>query len=118
MRADGAEAIGVAIPDGPFDSTYPLPAATIGALAGPAPLDLIGFVERHPGMPAGIDHVSPAQALHRLSNHTLGTWGLERETFPQLDRLVRAVPAVAIRYDTVAEGVAMVEQAVAASGGS
>ncbi len=115
MRVGGAAAIGVDIPDGPFSHTFPLPATTIGTLVGPSPLHLIAFVDRHHDMPSEISGVTPAQSLQRLANHTLGTWGLEAEIFTKLDRLVRQVPSVVVRYGTVAEGVATIERALAES---
>lgn len=115
LRSGGAEALGILVADGPFGYTFPLPAGTIGTLAGAVPLGLVVFVERDPLAPPQTEEVSPAHALHRLSNHTLGTWGMERETFPKLDQLVRTVPAVTVRYGTIEEGVALVERAAAAA---
>ncbi len=116
LRAGGAEALGVAIVDGPFKHTFPLSVATVGTLAGATPLGLVAFIERDPSASPQTTALSPARALHRLSNHTLGTWGMERKAFPQLEQLVRAVPAVVVRYGTIEEGVALIEQAVEASG--
>ncbi len=110
LRTGGADLIGVEIPAGPFEYTFPLRASTIGSLATSAPLGMICFIERDPLQPPAATSLSAAAALHRLSNQTLGAWGLERPTFRRLEMLVRSVPAITIRYDDIADGVGLIEQ--------
>ncbi len=112
LRSDGARILGIDIPAGPFEHTFPLDATSIGRLGGPAPLQVIAFVERDPGAEPTIEPISPAATLHRLSNQTLGTWGLERQTFRRLETMVNRVDAIVMRYDSVADGVALVERAM------
>ena len=51
-------------------------------------------------------------ALHRLSNQTLGTWGLERETFRRLEEVVNKVTAVVIGFDVITDGIDAAERAM------
>ncbi len=115
LRRGGAAALGIEIPSGPFDQTFPLRAESVGELSGPAPLEAIAFVERDEFGEPTVEPISPAVALHRLSDQTLGTWGLERETFRRLETMVKNVRAVVLRYAETADGVALAEQLMSAT---
>lgn len=112
IRVGAAEAIGLDIPSGPYEHTYPLRATSIGRLAQATPLGCIAFVERDPLQPPEVRTIRPPDALHRLSNQTLGAFGLEREMFRRLETIVRNVPAVVLRYGDVDDGVAMAHEAL------
>ena len=112
LRSDGAALLGIGVPPGPFEHTFPLDATSIGSLGGPSPLRTIAFVERDITAGPAIEAISPALALHRLSNQTLGTWGLENETFRRLETIVKRVDSVVLRYDSIADGVALAERAM------
>ncbi len=101
LRTKGAAAIGVSIPihpDDAFSEVYPWTVGRHGRLASAAPLRLLAFVDRRPG-PVEVVPVSPADALVRLTNLSLGTDGVERPMFRRLDRLVREVPVVTVCYE-------------------
>jgi hypothetical protein len=113
LRSGGLKALDLACSGGPFEFTFPLVASTIGRLVEAAPLGLVVFVDRNPLAPPQTSPLRPAHALHRLSNNTLGTCGMEREIFSKLEQLVRKVPAVVVRYGTIEQGVRLIELAVA-----
>ncbi len=112
LRLGGAAALGLEVPVGPFDQTFPLDARSVGRQSGPTPLHAIAFVEYAAEAEPTIEPISPAFALHRLSNQTLGTWGLESETFRRLEVAVKHVESVVIRYGSIADGVALAERAM------
>jgi hypothetical protein len=60
LRRGGAAALGIEIPSGPFDQTFPLRAGSVGRLSGPAPLEVIAFVERGDVAEPTVEPISPA----------------------------------------------------------
>jgi hypothetical protein len=74
---------------------HPVAASTLGSLAADVPLSLVVFLGGD-GVPGVAVEVTPARALFELVNRTIGTQLDEPQTFDRLDRMVRAVPAVAI----------------------
>lgn len=113
LRRGGAAAVACTIPPGPFDEIYPW---CPDRSASDTPLRVIALVDREPG---GDDSrlLSPAEALARLSNHTLGTEGDERWAFRRLDALVRSTPVVAVSTPDLDAGVRRIEGAVATTAG-
>lgn len=112
IRPAAADVLGLDVPDGPFEHTYPLKASDIGTMAGATPLRLIAFVMRDSAVAPDFEVLSPARALHRLSNLTLGTLGFERETFGRLAELVRSTRAVVLRYGAIDDGVEQLHRAL------
>lgn len=112
LRPGGAAAVGVAIPDGPYDYTYPLRIGGRAPLSPGAPLGAVVLVRRGNG-PGGVRRLDSAQALFQLANMTLGTTGHERSMFRRLEKLVHSVPIHELSYQDVADGVGMVEDLVA-----
>lgn len=101
LREGGAAAIGVTIPEHPFDpyrEVYPWQPPDATHDHGLAPLRLIALVERRTG-PVEIAPVRPAEALVRLTELSLAASQIEREAFRRLDHLVRDVPMVMIAHD-------------------
>jgi hypothetical protein len=101
LRAGGAAAIGVSIPEKPRDAfleVYPWMASRHGRLADATPLRLLAFVDRRPG-PVELVPVDAAEALVRLTTLSLGTDGVERPMFRRLDQLVRDVSIVTVGYE-------------------
>jgi hypothetical protein len=115
LRADGAAALGIAIPDGPYEYTYPLRIGGRALLSEGAPLGAVAVVRRRDAS-EGVDELDPAQALFQLANMTLGTTGHERPMFRRLETLVRSIPMYELRYRDVAEGIGLVEDLVAGLG--
>jgi hypothetical protein len=102
LRANGAAAIGVAVPE-PLDRysfVYPWRVSSAGRLAAAAPLGLIVLVERRGG-PVELCEVRPADALVRLVGLSLGAAGRERVMFRRFERLAREIKVVTLRYDDV-----------------
>jgi hypothetical protein len=97
LRPGGAAVLGVDVPVGPYDDTYPLAMGRHAPLSTGGPLACIVLVERHDAS-VEIEHVDQSTALVQLAGLTLGSTGLERETFRRLDHLVRRVPVRRLRY--------------------
>jgi energy-coupling factor transporter ATP-binding protein EcfA2 len=115
LRPDGAAALGVAIPDGPYEYTFPLRMGGRAPLSNGAPLGAVVLVRRGDG-PEGTQRLDSAQGLFRLANMTLGTAGHERAVFRRLEALVHAVPIYELSYQDVNDGVGLVETLVAGLG--
>jgi hypothetical protein len=112
LRADGAAALGLDVPAGPFEYTYPLRVGGRATLSAGAALGAVVLVQRRDES-LSVELLDPARALFQLANMTLGTTGHERPMFARLDALVRAVPTYELHYGDVADGVRLVEGLVA-----
>ena len=113
LRAGGAAAIGLPISAGPYSSTFPFVASRHGSLVGATSLAMILFIARGPEGPLVLEPLEPGDSLARLCNQTLGTNGLERDVFRALDRLVRSIPVVTLRYVDAVSAVPALVTAVA-----
>ena len=108
LRAGGAERIGVAVPDGPYEQT--LPYHVPGPLGGGEPLALVAILCRSDEpVDARFDDLNEGAALFALANQTLGATEFERAVFWRLERLVRSVRVVELHYYDVADAVALLE---------
>ena len=112
LRPLGAEALDMALPDGPYETIFPYRIGLHGSLGGPTPLRLILLLRRS-DVDATIKSVSPAQALFELSNQTLGGADVKRQMFRRLEAIVRRVSVAELHYRSVGEAISVVEAAVA-----
>jgi len=114
LRRGGAAALGVPYPD---DDTYRLvyPWVPPYERVHDGTLVAIAFVHREEGCEPGAEPVSPARTLAEVVEHTVVPDD-DRvvPVFHQLDRLVRKVPAFRLRYDTPADGVALLHELASA----
>lgn len=108
LRVDGAAALGVTIPPGPYQHTFPLRIGPGAARCDGAPLGTIVLV-RHEDAPPGATRIDAARALFQLADMTLEAAGHERAMFRRLADLVRVVPVYELCYRDVADGVRLVE---------
>ena len=108
LRLDGALRVGVPVPAGPYGSI--MPHHVPGKLGGGEPLGLVAVLHRtdEPGDARLLD-LKPAEALFELSNQTLGAADHERFAFRRLERLVRHVRVVELRYSDIPDAVAVLE---------
>lgn len=114
LRPGAADAVGVTVPEHPtrlYSQVYPWPVGVHGQLGTVAPVRLLAFVHRRPG-PVEIVPVGPADALVRLTTLGIGGAGVDRRMFRRLDRLVRAVRCVTLRYEDPAAAVDALTSAV------
>jgi energy-coupling factor transporter ATP-binding protein EcfA2 len=112
LRREGAAVLGIAVPEGPYDYTFPLRMGGRAPLSDGAPLGVVMILRRHDG-DAGCELIEPARALYQLANMTLGATGNERSMFRRVEALVRSVPVHELRCRDVADGVGLIEQVVA-----
>lgn len=115
LRSGGAAALGVHMPDGPYDSILPFrPGPPLGDRA---PLGVV-VVLRRSETPVGVQltELNPPQALIELTNQTLGATGGEREMFRRLDEFVRTARVVELIYSDLSEVVAVLEAAAVEPG--
>jgi hypothetical protein len=112
LRRGGAAALGMEIPDGPYESIMPL--RTGLTTSDGAPLGVVAVLRRDDTHPdAQITAVAPAQALVQLANQTLGSVGAERVMFGRLDALVRRVRVVELTYSEASHAVTALERLAA-----
>jgi hypothetical protein len=110
LRAGGAAAIGVSIPDDDwFDEVYPWPVPPESRRSGGALLG-IALVQRNDGDSA-VDEVRPARALVELVEHTVVP-SPDRivPVFRLLDELVRAVPVVRVSVGAPASALRLLDE--------
>jgi hypothetical protein len=112
LRQGGIDALGVAMPDGPFGFSAPLRVGGRGTLGGPTPITLVILLRRSDDGPARFEPLSPPHALLQLANQTLGGELLEREMFHRLDAFVRSVPVTSLHYGHVADAVVAIETCI------
>ena len=110
LRRQGAEAIGITIPDGPYGQIHPYRVGVNEQLGGASPLALVLLLARDvAAVSPRLEQLSPAAALFNLANQTLGATGLERQMFFRLDALVRRVRVCELHYANPAQAGALVE---------
>lgn len=105
LRQSSVGSLQLVTTPGPYEFTTPFVASDAATLADDVPLVAIALPMRDAAGPAK-EPITPADALTRLCNATLGTQRLEREAFGRLDRLVRSVPAALVRYRDLSAGAA------------
>lgn len=109
LRSGGAAAIGIDIPAGPYDYTYPIRMSDHAQLSPGSRLGAVVFLSRE-DVAADTHPVDEAVALFRLANMTLGATGRERVMFRRLEHLVRTTPMFELRSQHVDDAISAVER--------
>lgn len=116
IRRAGALALGLAFPNDitvAGDATD-VDASTLGALSGGGALHSIVLVDWSAGSRPAAVRVEPAEAMVELLQHLVVGDDAVTHCFGGINALVRAVPVVRLTFPTVADGVRLLDEVLAA----
>jgi hypothetical protein len=111
LRPPVAARVGLEVPPGPPERSYPVPMSAHTSLSAGAPLGLVVFVRRHPDG-TWCEPEAPSMTLMRLSGHAFGLDVVPRSVFRRLEAIARSVPAIALWHHDLDAAIDLVETEV------
>lgn len=111
LRPPVAAQVGLEVPAGPPERSYPVQMSAHTSLSAGARLGLVVFVRRHPDA-TWCEPESPSMTLMRLSGHAFGLDVVPRSVFRRLETLARDVPAIALWHHDLCAAIDLVEAEV------